>query len=234
MALPPSVRVKLSSEAAESISITPVVVREMPVRELVEYMLGVTGKDEGRIRELLLRGNLVSGASRFRWTGWDADLENLRELLATFPDPDPSRGFAATNCTRATLRGGRQAIEISREAGGRKGLFQRESFWDALMKVITRAAPVYTGYSYRERSDRYLREFTHADRSLRRQRAGAARLSDQIRTLAFTQAELYVKRGGRFIPPAALRYLRRDSRTSSGRAGIPDSRCRWDRYAVWR
>src|SRR5450432_2714453 len=171
MALPPTVRVKLSSEAAESISITPVVVREMPVRELVEYMLGVTGKDEGRIRELLLRGNLVSGASRFRWVGWDAGLENLRDLLATFPDADPSRRFAAANCTRATLRGGRQPIEISREAGERKGLFQRESFWDALMKVIDLAtpgadlayAPVYTGYSYRERCDRYLREFTHAE-----------------------------------------------------------------------
>ena len=56
-----------------SISITPVVVREMPLRELVEYMLGVTGKDEARIRELLLRGTLVSGASRFRWAGWEAD-----------------------------------------------------------------------------------------------------------------------------------------------------------------
>src|ERR1035437_8085075 len=120
MALPPTVRVKLSSEAAESISITPVVVQEMPVRELVEYMLGVTGKDEARIRELLLRGNLVSGASRFRWTGWDAGLGNLRELLATFPDADASRRFAAANCTRATLRGGRQPIEISREAGGHR------------------------------------------------------------------------------------------------------------------
>ena len=138
MALPPTVRVKLSSEAAESISITPVVVQEMPVRELVEYMLGVTGKDEARIRELLLRGTLVSGASRFRWAGWDAELEDLRELLATFPDPDPSRRFAAANCTRATLRGGRQPIEISREAGTRKGLFQRQSFWDALMKVTWR------------------------------------------------------------------------------------------------
>src|SRR3974377_991167 len=106
MALPPTVRVKLSSEAAESISLTSVVVQEMPVRELVEYMLGVTGKDEARIRELLLRGSLVSGASRFRWAGWDAGAENLRELLATFPDPDASRPFAAANCTRAILRGG--------------------------------------------------------------------------------------------------------------------------------
>ena len=70
MALPPTVRVKLSSEAAESISLTPVIVQEMPLRELIEYMLGVAGKDEGRIRELLLRGTIVSGASRFRWSGW--------------------------------------------------------------------------------------------------------------------------------------------------------------------
>ena len=201
MALPPTVRVKLSSEAAGSISITPVVVREMPVRELVEYMLGVTGKDEARVRELLLRGSLVSGASRFRWTGWDAGLENVRELLATFPDPDPARSFDASQCTRATLRGGRQPIEIGREAGARKGLFQRESFWDALMKVIGGAspadAPVYMGYSYGERADRYLREFTRAELGQLRAASGLVRytiLSDQIRTLAFTEAELYAKR----------------------------------------
>src|ERR1035437_2302839 len=104
MALPPTVRVKLSSEGAGSISITPVVVQDMQVRELVEYMLGGTGKDEARIRELLLRGNLVSGASRFRWTGWDVDLESLRELLATFPDADASRKFAAANCANCWRR----------------------------------------------------------------------------------------------------------------------------------
>src|ERR1039457_4582359 len=199
MALPPTVRVKLSSEGAGSISITPVVVQNMPVRELVEYMLGGTGKDEARIRELLLRGNLVSGASRFRWTGWDVELEGLRELLATFPDADASRRFAAANCTRATLRGGRQPIEISREAGARKGLFQRETFWDALMKVIDGTTPAYAGYSYRERSDRYLREFTHAELEQVRGARGLVRyttLSDQITTLAFKQAELYVRREG--------------------------------------
>ncbi len=197
MALPPIVRVKLSSEVAESITITPVVVQDLPVRELVEYMLGVTGKDHARIRELLLRGSLVSGASRFRWAGWEADPESLRELLATFPDPDPSRRFAASNCTRATLRGTRQPIEISREAGARKGLFQRESFWDALMKVIEGTPPAYAGYSYRERSDRYLRDFTHTEVGQIRGASGLLRysiLSDQVRTMPFTQAELYAKR----------------------------------------
>jgi hypothetical protein len=197
MALPATVRVKLSSEGAESISITPVVVQEMPVRELVEHMLGVTGKDETRIRELLLRGNLVSGGTRFRWTGWDADLEGVRELLATFPDADASRRFAAAHCTRATLRGGRQPVEISREAGGRKGLFQRETFWDALMKVIEGAEPAYAGYSYRERSDRYLLELSYAEVGQIRGAGGLVRyttLSEQIRTQGFTHAELWVKR----------------------------------------
>jgi hypothetical protein len=197
MALPPTVRVKLSSEAAESISLTAVVVQDMPLRELVEYMLGAIGKDEARVRQLLLRGSLVSGASRFRWTGWDAAVDDLRQLLATFPDPDPSRPFAAVHCTRATLRGGRQPIEISREAGVRKGLFQRETFWDALMKVASAAAPAYAGYSYRERADRYLREFTPAELAQLRAAAPLLRytiLSEQIRAQPFTRAELYATR----------------------------------------
>src|SRR6266576_1968260 len=104
MPFPSSVRVKLSSEVAESISITPVVVREIAIRELIEHMIGITGKDEGRVHELLLRGTLVSGASRFRWAGWDADREGIRETLASFPDPDPGRPFAAAMCVRAALR----------------------------------------------------------------------------------------------------------------------------------
>src|SRR5256884_4770351 len=120
MPLPSSIRVKLSSEAAESISITPVVLRDIPIRELIEHMIGVTGKDEARVRELLLRGTLVSGASRFRWSGWEADAPAVEELLRTFPDPEPGRAFAAARCVRAILRGGRQAIEIPREAGVRK------------------------------------------------------------------------------------------------------------------
>jgi hypothetical protein len=197
MALPGTVRVKLSTEAAEAISITPVLVQELPVRELVEHMLGVTGKDQPRIRELLLRGTLVSGASRFRWVGWEPDLDSLRELLAAFPDPEPERPFATNRCVRATLRGGRQPVEIPHDAVARKSLFQRESFWDLLMQVIGAAPPKYAGYSYRERADRYLREFTHAEIAHLRAHCGFVKyttLRDQIRSIAFTQAELYVTR----------------------------------------
>ena len=197
MALPQTVRVKLSSEVAEAISITPVVLQELPVRELVEHLLGIAGKDESRIREILLRGTLIIGASRFRWAGWDADVASLRELLATFPDADPARPFAAAGCIRATLRGGRHAIEIPREAAARKSLFQRKTFWDLLMEVVAASGPAYSGYSYRDRADRYLRQFTSAETERVRAAATAVRYSalrDQIRSVAFVQAELYVTR----------------------------------------
>jgi len=197
MPLPQTIRVKLSSEAAESISLTRVVVQELPVRELVEHMLGVIGKDEPRIRELLLRGTLVSGASRFRWPGWEPDLEALRQLLATFPDPEPHRPFVAEQCIRVTLRGGRQAIEVARDAGERKGMFQRESFWDRLLAVIASAPVAYASYSYRDRADRYLRDFTHAETELIRAAAVSVKFSklrDLIGSVAFTQAELHVTR----------------------------------------
>lgn len=196
MALPPTVRVKLSSEAAEAISLTPVVVQELPIRELIEHMLGVTGKDHARIRELLLRGTLVSGASRFRWTGWEADPGGLSEVLSTFPDPDPSRPFAAERCIRARLRGGRQLIEIPRDAAVRKGLFQRRTFWELLMELMS-GGMAYAGYSYRERADRYLRELTLVETGLLREGSGLVKystLSEQIRSVGFTQAELWVER----------------------------------------
>lgn len=197
MGLPPTVRVKLSSEAAGAISLTPVVVQELALRDLVEHMLGVTGKDEPRIREILLRGTLVSGASRFRWAGWEADLDGLRELLATFPDPDPSLPFAAERCLRVVLRGGRQGIEIPREAGARTSLFQRESFWDRLMEVMAAAAPAYAGYSYRDRADRYARQLAHTEAEAIRAAAGSVKFStlrDQLRSVAFASADLYAAR----------------------------------------
>jgi hypothetical protein len=197
MALPQTVRVKLSSEAAESISLTPVVVQELPVRELVEHMLGIAGKDEARIREMLLRGTLVSGASRFRWAGWEAEPESLRTLLATFPDAEPERPFVASRCVRAVLRGGRQAIELPREALMRKSLFQRTSFWETFLAVVAEARSDYAGYSYRDRADRYVRGFSVAETERVRTAAQTVKFStlrDRIVSVAFASVELFAGR----------------------------------------
>ncbi len=197
MALPQTVRVKLSSEAAEAIAMTPVVVQELPIRELIEHMLGITGKDLLRIREVLLRGTMVAGASRFRWQGWAADEEGLRELLAAFPDADPARIFAAERCIRVRLCGGRSPIELRREALDRKGLFQRASFWGLLMEVVGSGEMRYGGYSYRDRADRFHRELSVADAERLRGGTSALKYStlrDLIERTSFTTAEILVVR----------------------------------------
>lgn len=197
MPLPPTIRVKLSSEAAGAITITPVVVQEIPTRDLIDHMLGVTGKDELRVREILLRGTLVSGASRFRWQGWEPDPNGLRAVLATFPDPDPSLPFAADRCVRAILRGGRQPVELSPSTVSRKGLLERGGYWDLLMEVTGASGMAYAGYSYRDHADRYLRNLSAPEAE--RLRAESAHvpystLREQIRSVAFSQVELYAAR----------------------------------------
>jgi hypothetical protein len=197
MALPSTIPVKLSSEGAGSIAITPVVVQQLTPSELIEHLLGITGKDEARIREILRRGTLVSGGSRFRWPGWDPDPDGLHEVVARFPDPDPSRPFSAERCLRAILCGGRQAVELPRELIARKRLLERRSFWDLLMEVTGITGVAYRGYSYRDRGDRYVREFSVDERE--RLQAGALgitvrSLRDQVRGSAFSQAELYATR----------------------------------------
>lgn len=201
MSLPETVRVKLSSEAAGYVSITPVVVREMSTRELVEHMIAITGKNEARVRDLLLRGTLVSGASRFRWTGWEADAQAVGLLLATFPDPDPTRPFTADRCVRAVLRGGRLPIGIPREIGSRRGpvarILRRKSFWDLLMRIVGAGEPRYSDYSYRERADVYQVSLDAAESQLVRESSRLVRysaLEAQIRNAPLESMELYVER----------------------------------------
>jgi hypothetical protein len=197
VALPETVRVKISSEAAESIALTPVVLREMPAGELIETMLGVTGKDAVRIVELLLRGSFVSGASRLRWTGWTADPDDVAAVLATFPDADPRRPFDHELCTRAVLKGPSARIEIERAAGSERRFFRRRSFWDALMDLADAGAPAYAGYSYRHRADHYSVTVAPAAASLLRESAGAIRysaLEAQVRRARVESIDLYVER----------------------------------------
>ncbi len=191
MALPETIRVKISSEAAEALSLTPVVVRDMPVRELVEAMLGVSGKNAARIRDLLRRGAFVSGASRFRWQPMETDEPGIAALLATFPDPEPARPFAAGACVRVALKTGSGRIEISREAARERRMFQRECFWDALMQLASEA-PRYSGYSYKERADQYTAELSQEAAARLRESAGLIRYSALERSVRQARIEAIV------------------------------------------
>lgn len=149
------VRVKISSEAAGYLSMSEVVVQQMPLRELVEVILGVTGKRLDRVCEVLRRGVLVAGGSRFRWPGWDADAEAVRRIFDAFPDSDPSREFNEALCVRAVLGGEHCRIEIAREAGQMRPLLRRGSFWDGLMRAVGAARPRYLEYTYKDKADCY-------------------------------------------------------------------------------
>ncbi len=199
MPLPETVRVKLSPETAGYLSIEQVVARDMPLRELVEMMLGVAGKDLSRVHELLLRGTLVSGASRLRWLGWDADAVALGELLAGFPDPDPTRPFDSARCILAILKGPGARIEISRTAGLQRRMFRRRSFWEVLMRFAAEAPAGYTAYSYKERCDLYRLEVTLSIAEELRLSAPLLRYSQleaQISRAAPETIDFFVARGG--------------------------------------
>ena len=197
MALPQTIRVKLMPEAGGFISLSPVVAQDFALGELIEQILTVSGKDEARIREILLRGTVAIGGSRFRWSGFDADAGELRQLLAGFPGPDPTRPFVAERCTRVVLAGGRREVAILREDAARRGLFSRRTFWDELMEVAGGREAAYAGYSYRDRADRYVLALSPAEAARIREAAGRARsgaLRDRIRAEAFTRAELCAER----------------------------------------
>ncbi len=200
MPWPEIIRVKLSSEGAEYISITPVVVRDMPLGELVELMLGVTGKDAARIRELLLHGAFSSGATRFRWSGFDADRAALDALLARYPDAEPALPFDAARCTRAVLKGPACRIEIPREAASKRRLLRGGSFWDTLLRLARSGEMRYLDYSYQDRGDWYRVGLSAA--AAEELRASAkllayGALAGRLRRAAVEEADLLVERAAK-------------------------------------
>ena len=188
-------KVRISSDAAGAISLTPVVVRELNRDELMDYIVGVCGKDAARIHEVIARGTLVSGASRFRWDGFELPPPELASMLSRFPDPDPARSFTGERCRLAVLRGGAHQIAIPREAAAKRRLFRRQSFWDHLLTLGTGAA--YMDYSYREKADVYRARVSPTDQ-LTLQAASRLltypTLTRQLEASAIEAVDLYVSR----------------------------------------
>ncbi len=151
MAAPETVRVKLSSEAAGTISLTPVVIRDMPLRELIEAIAAVRGKDAGRIAETLKLGSVTEGATRFRWQPMELSEVDMASALAFLPDDEPARAFDAARCTQAHFTGPGIRITVTRELAEARRLFRRTSFWSQLPRIA--GAVEYVAYSYRERAD---------------------------------------------------------------------------------
>lgn len=194
--VPGTIRVRISSEAAGSITMTPVVSQVMPLRELLQVILSTTGKDPSRVMEVLARGAVVQGASRFRWAPLKPESHEIAAWLAQFPDPDPARKLHRGRCTGARLRAGRQIIEIPAAIAAQKRLFGRRTFWDTLMDLAEQSEPRYLDYSYRTRSDEYRLTLTAQQVALVHQNAGLLKhtgLAARIRAAAIQDIEFVVR-----------------------------------------
>ncbi len=177
MSLPSQIPVKYTEEEAEYLSVRPVVRQTFQLHELVDMVLGVTGKDLLRIRQILHSGTIVFNFYRYWWQGFDTDPNELAAVLAKFPDADLARPFRAQECTVVLLAGKSyqppqqpsagfslptNAVELRRDELARKKLFSGKSFWDALMAFAqnpaARSSPAYVGYSYLRHADVYISE----------------------------------------------------------------------------
>lgn len=195
MPAPDIVRVKLSSEAAGAISITPVVVREMSLRELIEEIAAVRGKDQVRIAESLRRGSVTGGATRFRWEPVHLSEPELLAALTLLPDDEPSRAFDASRCIQASFVGPDSRIAVPREVAGARRLFRRTSFWDELIRLA--GAAQYAAYSYRERADIFRASLAMAQREGIRAALPMLKhptLARRIHIAAFNAVEFVVNR----------------------------------------
>jgi len=159
MPLPDSIPVKYSEDDAQFISIRPLVRQSFRPAELIDMIVSVTGKDSGRVAQILRSGTIVFNSYRYWWDALNPDSAALSEILAKYPDPQPSRAFHAEDCTEAILESPgtppRHSLRLRREIAAKKRLFRTHSFWDALMDLTRNHAPTYREYSYAHRADIY-------------------------------------------------------------------------------
>ncbi|MCW5963604.1 MAG: hypothetical protein KIT83_06170 [Bryobacterales bacterium] len=147
--------VKISKDDAGAISLTQVRQQRIAVRDLVELLVSVAGKDAPRIAAILERGTFVKGMSRLRWQGFAA-AEAAAQCLAELPDPWPERPFLLGELRTMELANGRRTLPVAVEAARTRRWLQRRCFLDALQDALANHPPLYCRYDYEARADVYV------------------------------------------------------------------------------
>lgn len=161
MPLPSTIPVRYTDEEAGFVSVRPVLRMSLRPEQLLELILGVTGKTAGRVQQILRSGSVAAGGYRYWWEGVESAEEELTAALAGFPDADPSRPFDSARCVGVVAEAAGAASlcgpEFAAAEGARRRRFRRRSFWAELMEAAAppRGNPVYRSYSYARRGDLY-------------------------------------------------------------------------------
>lgn len=170
---------------------------DISLHELAAKILGVCGKDPGRVSSILLRGTLVSEDARYRWHPLQPTDEELTALLGRFPDHDPDLPFDATRCVRMEFRGARGQFEIAREVGQQRRLLRRKAFWGEALALVEGLSPRCHRYSYSDEADVFVADLTAAARETLRRLGSLLRytsLQAQLRVLPPGRVALFVPR----------------------------------------
>ncbi|HXE74524.1 MAG TPA: hypothetical protein VNN18_02665 [Candidatus Xenobia bacterium] len=155
---------KYSEDLAQFAEVRPVRRQPMTLHELVGLVLTATGKHSERVRERLRSGTCPYNIYRYWWEGFEIEEAALAEVLAEFPDADPSRPFRREACRWARLSDSSQPVAhmllIEKEEAAARRWFRPQSFWDSLMNSLAVSQIAYQEYSYLHRADIYRTEVT--------------------------------------------------------------------------
>jgi hypothetical protein len=159
MPLPETIAMRFTEEDAGYVTVRPVVNQTFRLTELADMIVGVTGKNVSRVQQILRSGTVVYNGYRYWWDGFPSNESELTELLAVFPDDDPSRLFIPAEVTALSLEIGggtqRSLVNIERREASSKKLFRKRSPWEILLKAAQVATPRYEKYSHAQHADVY-------------------------------------------------------------------------------
>jgi len=157
MPLPNQIPVRYTEEDAGFISVRPVIKQIFQLRELVDMVVSVAGKDAARVQQIFRTGSVVYNGYRYWWEGLPAEREEVEQLLVPFPDDDPSRPFDPETATGVLLEIGggaqRTVVEITRQDAAQKKLFAKHSPWDVLTNFASGKSLRYEKYAHARRAD---------------------------------------------------------------------------------
>jgi len=159
MPLPQQISVRYSEDDAGYVTMRPVVRQVFRLADLADMVVSVVGKDPARVQQIFKTGTVAYNGYHYWWDPISAELEEIDNLVAPFPDDDPAQPFDANRVTAVLFESGggtqRNLVEITAGEAKLKRMFAKSSAWSVLTDFAAANAPRYEKYSHARRADLY-------------------------------------------------------------------------------